>query len=87
MNPEEAIIQARQHQCEGAMSSSAHLCLVRAVEAQRDRRLTDAMYWAAQSLAYSVGMLHADYARVTGGKHWNAFDTSRITCSDEHGAR
>lgn len=64
-NASKAIILARKHVGNGAaMESSARLCLSDAVT-QHDAGNLDAAYmWAKKSLAYSVGIFHADYKRV-----------------------
>jgi len=56
-----AIHLATKHVNKGTMASSAAVCLERAVSwAQKDAKVS--AYWATKSLAYSVGIFHADYA-------------------------
>jgi hypothetical protein len=66
MNTNDAIIIARKHATSGAaiMESSARLCLSDAVALQDAGKLDDAKARALKSLAYSVGVFHADYQRV-----------------------
>jgi hypothetical protein len=47
-----------------AMESSARLCLTDAIELQAEGKLDDAKARALKSLAYSVGVFHADYKRA-----------------------
>lgn len=54
------IAAARRHVGEGAMPSSAALCLSDA-EALLSTDPRAAAQWALRSLAYSVGILHADH--------------------------
>jgi hypothetical protein len=64
MTLEAIIIAARKHLGTGVMDSSARLCLADALDA-RDRGDWDAArMWALKSLAYSVGVFHADYKRA-----------------------
>lgn len=65
MTTDNAIILARKHVGNGAaMESSARLCLADAVALQDAGNLTDAKARAVKSLAYSVGIFHADYKRA-----------------------
>jgi hypothetical protein len=65
MNTNDAIILARKHVSNGAaMESSARLCLTDAIELQAEGKLDDAKARALKSLAYSVGVFHADYKRA-----------------------
>ena len=64
---------ARKHVGNGAaMDSSARLCLSEAIERRDKGELRMAELRALDSLAYSVGILHADYCRAwrhVFGKH------------------
>ncbi len=64
MNTNETIILARKHLGKGEMESSARICLTDAVELQAKGELSYAKTRALKSLAYSVGILHADYQRA-----------------------
>lgn len=65
MNANQVIILARKHVGNGAaMESSARLCLTDAVALYDDGKHDDAKARALKSLAYSVGILHADYQRA-----------------------
>lgn len=65
MNTNEVIILARKHVSNGAaMESSARLCLTDAVALQEKGQLDDAKRRALKSMAYSVGIFHADYQRA-----------------------
>ena len=69
MNTNEVIILARKHIGNGAaMDSSARLCLADAVALQNAGDLESAKRRAIKSLAYSVGILHGDYARAAHKK-------------------
>ena len=61
---ERAIILARKHIGNGAeMESSARACLADAVSQYDADNFESAYMWAKKSLAYSVGVFHADYKR------------------------
>jgi hypothetical protein len=61
-----AIILARKHIGNGAlMDSSARVCLNDALRAVEREDYRAAKMWAVNSLAYSVGIFHADYQKVT----------------------
>ena len=61
-----AIILARKHIGNGAlMDSSARVCLNDALRAVEREDYKAAKMWALSSLAYSVGIFHADYQKVT----------------------
>lgn len=65
MNVSQVIILARRHIGNGAaMDSSARLCLEDAVSLADAGELDAAKVRALKSLAYSVGILHADYKRA-----------------------
>jgi len=65
MNADKVIILARKHVGNGAaMESSARLCLSDAVALYDAGKLDDAKVRALKSLAYSVGINHADYRRA-----------------------
>ena len=65
MDANTVITLARKHVGNGAtMESSARLCLEDAVALKDAGKLDDAKRRALKSLAYSVGILHADYARA-----------------------
>jgi hypothetical protein len=60
-----AIILARKHIGNGAlMDSSARICLNDALRAVEREDYRAAKMWALSSLAYSVGIFHADYQKV-----------------------
>jgi len=60
-----AIRLATKHVSKGTMASSAAVCLERAISwEQKDAMVST--YWATKSLAYSVGIFHADYATAKG---------------------
>ena len=65
MNTHEVIILARKHLGKGIMDSSARLCLSDALCLHEEGNLTRAKDRALRSLAYSVGMFHADYKRAS----------------------
>ena len=65
MNTSEIIVLARRHMSEGAMESSARLCLYGAVALYDDDRPDDARKRAIDSLRYSVGEFHEDFRRAT----------------------
>lgn len=54
---------ARKHLGSGSMESSARLCLNYAVTAKDDGKMEEARWWAARSIAYSVGVFHPDYVK------------------------
>jgi hypothetical protein len=65
VSTDKAIILARKHVGNGAsMESSARLCLADAINLQADGDYTNAKQRALKSLAYSVGVFHADYRKV-----------------------
>ena len=60
-----AIILARKHIGNGAvMDSSARACLENAIEQYDAGNYDSALMWATKSLAYSVGVFHADYRKA-----------------------
>lgn len=61
-----AIETARRHAGEGAMASSAALCLADAEALRKAGRLDDAHAAALRSLKYSVGIFHPDYTTTAG---------------------
>lgn len=63
MNTDKVIILARKH-LGGTMESSARLCLSDAIELVNAGDLAGAKVRALKSLAYSVGILHADYIKA-----------------------
>ena len=66
MNTRGAINLARKHVGNGAtMESSARSCLADANRQYEAGDYVSAGVWALRSLAYSVGVLHADYKRVS----------------------
>jgi hypothetical protein len=67
MNYREVVNLARKHVGNGAeMESSARLCLSDAVECCNKGAFESAKRHAIKSLAYSVGIFHADYKRASG---------------------
>jgi hypothetical protein len=66
MSTETVVIKARKH-LGGTMESSARLCLANAVAALDRGDYDAARRWAVKSLAYSVGIFHADYKHATEG--------------------
>lgn len=63
------IALATKHATNGAaMQSSAVLCLADACRAFDTERYNDAAHFAASSLAYSVGVSHADYKQVEAAR-------------------
>ena len=64
MDANKTIILARKHLANAIQESSARLCLADAVAAYDRGDLVAAKTWAKKSLAYSVGILHADYQRA-----------------------
>ena len=65
MNVDLALRLARKHLSNGAeMASSARVAMADAVAALDRGDLTIAVNRARRSLAYSVGIFHADYQRV-----------------------
>jgi hypothetical protein len=65
MNSQTAINLARKHVGNGAaMESSARLCLSDAVELHDKGEFNYAKTRAVKSLAYSVGVFHADYQKA-----------------------
>lgn len=80
MNLPKILSLARKHVGNGgAVASSARLCLTDAESAQTRGDLDAAKRWALKSIAYSVGILHADYrtaweaAGMTGEPSLNYF--------------
>jgi hypothetical protein len=71
VNTSAIIVIARKHLGTGPMQSSARLCLADAVRALDAGDLDVARGRALKSLAFSVGILHPDYNRASGGKHWS----------------
>jgi hypothetical protein len=66
MNTQQAIILARKHVITGApKESSALFCLSDAIEMMERGDLESAKKWALRSMAYSVGVFHADYKRAS----------------------
>jgi hypothetical protein len=60
---------ARKHLGKGEMDSSARPCLADSIKSSAKVEMSDedwqlAAKWAIRSLAYSVGILHADYKRA-----------------------
>ncbi len=70
MNITQILSIARTHLGKGSMESSARLCLADAVRMADDGNIAGARTSAAKSIAYSVGIFHADYQSAFGGKHW-----------------
>lgn len=62
----EAIRLARKHIGSGEMVSSARLALADAISLEAEGKLDLAKDRALDSLAYSVGVFHADYKRIAG---------------------
>jgi len=58
-----AIIIARRHLGTGVMDSSARLCLTDAINAVNIGQYGYALERAKKSIAYSVGIMHADYRK------------------------
>lgn len=65
MNTHQIIIIARKHIGTGVMDSSARLCLADAIALYDAGDLASAKARALKSIAYSVGMFHADYRRAS----------------------
>jgi hypothetical protein len=65
MNTQNIIILARKHLGTGVMDSSARLCLADAITLADAGDYTYARARALKSLAYSVGMFHADYRKAS----------------------
>jgi hypothetical protein len=63
-SPELTIRLARKHLGKGSMESSARLCLADAIALHDKGMLDYAQARALKSLAYSVGICHADYRRA-----------------------
>ena len=60
---------ARQHVAASpAYESSARLCLADAIRLEYDGDLDRAAKRALDSLRYSIGILHRDYARASRGR-------------------
>ena len=69
METVKVIVLARKHVGNGAaMESSARLCLQDAVELHAAGNYDAAKARALKSLAYSVGVFHADYRRAEGSR-------------------
>jgi hypothetical protein len=64
MNTEKVIVLARKH-LGGEMESSARLCLSDAISLYAEGKLDFAKARALKSLAYSVGLSHADYRKAS----------------------
>lgn len=65
MDTNSVLILARKHVGNGAvMESSARQCLADAIACYERGDLESAKHRAAKSLAYSVGIFHADYKRA-----------------------
>ena len=65
MQANKAIILARKHIGNGAvMDSSARACLADAIAQYDAGNYDSALMWATESLAYSVGVFHADYRKA-----------------------
>jgi hypothetical protein len=64
MTTDKVMALARKHIGKGNMESSARLCLADAVHLQERGLLGYAHKRALASLAYSVGVLHPDYAKA-----------------------
>jgi len=64
MDTNSVIIAARKHLIHAIQESSARLCLADAVAAYDREDLLAARAWAVKSLAYSVGIFHADYRKA-----------------------
>lgn len=67
MTTDQIIIAARKHCGAGTMESSARLCLADAVSLYELGDFKHAGQRALKSLAYSVGVFHADYASALKG--------------------
>ena len=63
MQVSQVLILARKHLGKGSMESSARLCLEDAIKLHDDGDLMAALTRARKSIAYSVGIAHADYKR------------------------
>ena len=63
MNIDKVLALARKHIGTGDMESSARLCLADAVHLNDQGQADYARKRALASLAYSVGVFHADYIR------------------------
>ena len=64
MNTNQVLILARKH-LGGEMESSARVCLSDAVQLYAEGNLDAAKSRALKSLAYSVGVFHADYRKAS----------------------
>lgn len=64
MTTTQTITLARKHIGTGVMDSSARLCLADAVRLADEGKMDLAKARALKSIAYSVGMFHADYQRA-----------------------
>lgn len=71
MSITEILSLARKHLGAGSMESSARLCLADAVRLADDGDIVEARRRAAKSIAYSVGIFHADYVAAFGATHWS----------------
>jgi hypothetical protein len=65
MTTAKVLALACQHLGEGAMVSSAKICLQDAILLLAEDDLAHARKRALRSLAYSVGVLHQDYQRAS----------------------
>lgn len=64
MNTNAMLILARKH-LGGHMEASARFCMAQAVASRDAGNYDAARMWALRSLKYSIGILHADYARAS----------------------
>jgi hypothetical protein len=69
MTTNQIVIAARKN-LGGTMESSARLCLADAVAAYDRGDMDSARRWAIKSLAYSVGIFHADYQRAAASSDY-----------------
>lgn len=56
---------AAKHLGEGSMVGSARLCLAEALNAEHRKDYDAQLMWARKSLAYSIGISHPDYQKVS----------------------
>jgi hypothetical protein len=68
MNLDSILILARKHLGKGQMDSSARSCLADAIRLNDEGNYDGAKRNALRSIAYSVGICHADYVRAFGSK-------------------
>jgi len=64
MNTDQVLALARKHLGKCSMESSARLCLQDAVKLKDDGELRLARERAMRSIAYSVGVFHADFKKA-----------------------